>query len=223
MMEERVMYLPAHFAETDLEAMRRLIRENPLGALVTRGAEGLTANHLPFEVATEAGPYGTLRGHVARANPVWQDGSAAHDVLVIFQGPSAYISPTWYPTKAETHQHVPTYNYAVVHVHGRLVVHDDPRWLRGVLGRLTRTMEAPRPTPWKMGDAPPDYLQEMIGRVVGIEIEATRLVGKWKVSQNRLPVDRQGAADGLRATGTPAAAAMADLILDTAIRVPPSR
>ena len=211
------MYVPDHFAEHDLDEMHRLIRENPLGALITLDAGGLNANHIPFELVAETGPYGSLRGHVARANTIWH-AAADHEALVIFQGPSAYISPTWYPTKAETHQHVPTYNYAVVHVHGRLVVHHDEKWLRGALARLTRMMERSQPAPWKMGDAPPDYLRALIGNVVGIEIEATRMVGKWKVSQNRLPVDQHGAAAGLRATGDHEAAAMADLILDTAQR-----
>ncbi len=212
------MYLPEHFAEHDPAELRRLIAEYPLGTLVTLGAEGLSANHLPFELAAGAGPHGALLGHVARGNRVWQDFSGEHEALVIFQGPSAYVSPNWYPTKAETHRHAPTYNYAVVHAHGRLISHDDEKWLRGLLGRLTERMEAPQPNPWKMGDAPQDYLQQLLGGIVGIEIEVSRLVGKWKVSQNRLPVDRNGAAAGLRATGEPEAVAMADLIVKTAER-----
>ena len=212
------MYLPEHFAEHDPAELRRLIAEYPLGTLVTLGAEGLSANHLPFELAAGAGPHGALLGHVARGNRVWQDFSGEHEALVIFQGPSAYVSPNWYPTKAETHRHAPTYNYAVVHAHGRLIIHDDEKWLRGLLGRLTERMEAPQPNPWKMGDAPQDYLQQLLGGIVGIEIEVSRLVGKWKVSQNRLPVDRNGAAAGLRATGEPEAVAMADLIVKTAER-----
>ncbi len=144
--------------------------------------------------------------------------SADHEALVIFQGPSAYISPNWYPTKAETHRQVPTYNYVVVHAYGRLTVHDDERWLRALLGRLTKKMEAPLPKPWKMGDAPQDYLQGMIANIVGVEIAVTRLVGKWKVSQNRLPVEQQGAASGLRATGDAEAAAIAERIVETAAR-----
>ena len=217
------MYLPEHFAEHDPAELRRLIAEHPLGTLVTLGPDGLTANHIPFLHADGAGEHGTLLGHVARGNHVWQDGSADHDALVIFGGPSAYISPNWYPTKQEAHRAVPTYNYAVVHPHGRLIVHDDEKWLRGFLGRLTKRMEAAQPRPWKMGDAPQDYLRQMLGGIVGIEIALTRLVGKWKVSQNRLPLDRAGAADGLRATDTPAARAMADLIAATAARSGQSR
>jgi transcriptional regulator len=212
------MYLPEHFAEHDPAALHGLIAEHPLGTLVTLGADGLTANHLPFLLAADKGEHGALLTHVARGNRVWQDYSADHETLVIFQGPSAYVSPNWYPTKVETHRQVPTYNYAVVHAHGRLVIHDDEKWLRGFLGRLTKRMEAPQPKPWKMGDAPQDYLRQMLGGIVGIEIPISHIVGKWKVSQNRLPVDRDGAVEGLRTTGEPEAVAMADLIVSTTSR-----
>jgi len=172
------MYLPEHFAEHDRNALHGLIAEHPLGTLVTLGSDGLSANHLPFLLAADVGEHGALLTHVARGNRAWQDFSAEHEALVIFQGPSAYVSPNWYPTKAETHRHVPTYNYAVVHAHGRLVVHDDEKWLRGFLGRLTKRMEAAQPRPWKMGDAPQDYLRQLLGGIVGIEIPITRLVGK---------------------------------------------
>ena len=212
------MYLPEHFAEHDPAVLHGLIAAHPLGTLVTLGADGLTANHLPFMLAPDVGEHGALLTHVARGNRVWEDFSAEHEALVIFQGPSAYISPNWYPTKAETHRQVPTYNYATVHAHGPLVIHDDERWLRGFLGRLTKKMEADQSKPWKMGDAPQDYLRQMLEGIVGIEIPLSRIVGKWKVSQNRLPVDRAGAVAGLRATGEPEAVAMADLIVGTASR-----
>lgn len=212
------MYLPEHFAEHDPAVLQGLIAEHPLGALVTIGADGLTANHLPFMLATDKGEHGTLLTHVARGNRVWRDGSADHEALVIFGGPGAYVSPNWYPTKAETHRHVPTYNYVVVHAHGPLIIHDDEKWLRGFLGRLTKRMEAPQLRPWKMGDAPQDFLRELLGDIVGIEIPISRLTGKWKVSQNRLPVDRDGASHGLRASGEPDGVAMADLIASTASR-----
>ncbi len=207
------MYLPAHFAEERAETLHRLIADYPLGTLVTLGREGLSANHIPFELDASAGPHGTLRGHVARGNHVWEDFSPEHEALVIFGGPSAYISPNWYPTKAEAHRVVPTYNYAVVHAHGTLVIHDDEKWLRAVLGRLTKKMEAAHPQPWKMGDAPQDYLREMVAGIVGIEIVLSRLVGKWKVSQNRSSSDREGAARGLREAGGEERGAMAGLIL----------
>jgi transcriptional regulator len=217
------MYLPEHFAEHDGAELHRLIAEHPLGTLVTLGSGGLSANHLPFSLAADMGQHGALLTHVARGNHVWQDFTSEHEVLVIFQGPSAYISPNWYPTKAETHRHVPTYNYAVVHAYGRLVIHDDEKWLRGFLGRLTKRMEAAQSTPWKMGDAPHDFLQQMLGGIVGIEIPISRLVGKWKVSQNRLPIDRDGAVAGLRATGEAEAGAMADLMAGIAARTGLSR
>ncbi len=212
------MYLPEQFTENDTATLHDLIAAFPLGTLVTFGADGLNANHLPFLLADDAGERGALLGHVARANRVWQDFSTEHEALVIFQGPSAYVSPNWYPTKAETHRHVPTYNYAVVHAYGPLVIHDDEKWLRGFVGRLTKRMEAAQPRPWKMGDAPQDFLRQMLGEIVGIEIPISRIVGKWKVSQNRLPIDREGAANGLRTTGAPEAVAMADLIASTVKR-----
>lgn len=209
------MYLPAHFAEERDETIGRLIADYPLGTLVTLGSEGLSANHIPFLFDREAGPHGTLRGHVARGNAVWHDHAPAPETLVIFQGPQAYISPNWYPTKQDEHRVVPTYNYAVVHAYGELIVHDDEKWLRVFLGRLTKRMESPQERPWKMGDAPQEYLATMLQGIVGIEIVLSRLVGKWKVSQNRLSVDREGAARGLRAAGGAEQAAMAALIAET--------
>jgi len=193
------MYLPAHFEESRREVLEALIAAQPFGALVTHGPDGLDANHLPFEYDPARGPFGTLRAHVARANPVWREAGAAPDTLVIFQGPAAYISPTWYPSKHETHRQVPTWNYIVVHAHGRIVVHDDEAFVRGLVARLTRKMEAGEPAPWKMGDAPPDYISQMLGAIVGIEIEVTKLTGKWKLSQNKVAADIRGAADTLLA------------------------
>ncbi len=211
------MYLPPHFAETQTERLHALIAAHPLGALVTLGAAGLTANHIPFLLDPAAGEHGRLIGHVARSNPVWQneiDGDGSISALVIFQGPAAYISPTWYATKRETHEVVPTYNYAVVHVHGTPVIHEDPKWLRGVVGKLTRTMEAGQPVPWKMADAPTPFVTDQVTKIVGIEIPIDRIVGKWKTSQNRPAADRAGAVAGLHAAGGPDAAAMADLIAE---------
>src|SRR4051812_43164410 len=131
------MYLPTHFEQTDPAAIHALIAEHPLGTLVTLGDDGLTANHIPFLLDAKAGEQGTLIGHVARNNALWHDHAEGVEALVIFHGPSSYISPNWYPTKQETHEVVPTYNYAVVHVHGPLVVHQDEKWLRGIVGRLT--------------------------------------------------------------------------------------
>jgi transcriptional regulator len=206
------MYLPAHFEETRTEVLHALIAEHPLGALVTLGSDGLTANHIPFLVVAGAGSHGRLIGHVARNNALWHDHDANLEALVIFQGSSAYISPNWYATKRATHQVVPTYNYAVVHARGPLIIHDDPKWVRGVVGKLTKTMEASQAVPWKMADAPPEFIGQQLENIVGIEIPISRLIGKWKTSQNRPVEDRIGAAAGLRATGKPDNEAMANLV-----------
>lgn len=204
------MYLPSHFTETRPAELQRLLREHPLGALVVHGPHGLDANHLPFEYDPDAGTMGRLSAHVARANPLWQEAPSGSDVLVIFRGPHGYISPSWYPGKAETHRHVPTWNYEVVHVHGRLAIRDDERYVRGVVARLTRAHEAGEPRPWRMADAPRDYIDAMVAAIVGLEIEVTRLVGKFKLGQNREPGDIDGAISALEARErAPLATAMA--------------
>lgn len=216
------MYMPAHFEENRPEVLHRLISEQPFGALITHGPNGLDANHVPFDLevvpaAGNAQPAPTraiLRAHVARANPVWQEVAANPETLVIFQGPAAYISPTWYPSKHETHRQVPTYNYMVVHAHGRIVVRDDESFVRGLVARLTRKMEAGEPVPWKMGDAPADYISQMLGAIVGLEIEVTRLVGKWKLSQNKEAADRRGAAEALLARTSDEQKAVGQAMLD---------
>jgi transcriptional regulator len=190
------MYLHPHFEQQDPAALQALMREHPLAALVTSGPDGLTADHVPLEFDATAGEHGTLVGHVARANPLWQS-AAGKPVLAIFRGPQAYVSPSWYPSKAGTHKVVPTWNYAVVHAHGVLEAVDDAPWLRELVGRLTDRHEAPRPAPWSVGDAPADYVQTMLRAIVGIRIPIERLVGKWKVSQNRSQADREGVAQGL--------------------------
>jgi transcriptional regulator len=191
------MYLPAHFEENRRDVLDALIAAQPFGTIVTHGPNGLDANHIPFEFEPANGPFGTLRAHVARANPLWKEAATSPETLVIFQGPHAYISPTWYPSKAETHKAVPTWNYIVVHAHGRIIVHDDENYVRGVVARLTRKMEAGESAPWKMGDAPADYLTQMLGAIVGLEIQVTKLVGKWKLNQNRTEADIRGAAGAL--------------------------
>ncbi|WP_321815373.1 MULTISPECIES: FMN-binding negative transcriptional regulator [unclassified Paraburkholderia] len=198
------MYVPAHFDESRPEVLHALIAQHPFGTLVTHGASGLDANHIPFELlANEGGPstLGTLHAHVARANPLWQDVKDGDDVLAIFRAGDAYISPTWYPSKHETHRQVPTWNYVVVHAHGRIRIRDDEKFVRGVVARLTRTHEASEPKPWKMGDAPTDYLDTMLKAIVGLEIEITRLVGKRKLGQNKEARDIRGAAQALVARG----------------------
>jgi transcriptional regulator len=206
------MYVPEHFAESDTVAMHRLIQAFPLGTLVTLGADGLAANHIPFVLDAHAGEHGRLLGHVARNNGVWRDHDPDRDALVVFQSVEAYITPNWYATKRETHEVVPTWNYAVVHAYGRLIVHDDTKWVRGQAGMLTKQQEAAQLTPWKMADAPPAYTAANLEQIVGIEIPIARLVGKVKASQNRRAADREGAIDGLRETGDSGDAAMANLM-----------
>lgn len=195
------MYTPAHFAINEPQQLHAIIRAHPLGALVTHGPEGLDANHIPFELDANSGAQGRLTAHVARANPVWQQCQGGADVLVIFRGNESYISPNWYPSKHETHRQVPTWNYEVVHVHGRLTVMDHEKFVRGVVARLTRQHESTEPRPWKMGDAPPDYIDGMLRAIVGIEIDIQRIEGKAKLSQNREPRDRLKAAETLLARG----------------------
>lgn len=203
------MYVPAHFAENRTEALHQLIRDYSLGALVVLGPEGLDANHLPFELAPAQGPQGTLIAHVARANPLWQDIADGSEVLVIFRAEQAYVSPNWYPSKHELHRQVPTWNYRVVHAHGRLRIRDDEKFVRGVVGRLTRIHEAQAEPlrPWKMSDSSRDHIDQMLAAIVGIEIEITRLTGKSKISQNREERDSRGAAENLRERGQEALAA----------------
>lgn len=197
------MYLPEHFAEDRPDQLHALIRSCPLGALVTQSAEGLDANHIPFELRAEQGEHGALQGHIARANPLVQQITDGMPVLVIFQGAQGYISPNWYPSKHQTHRQVPTWNYQVVHAHGRIHLRDDERFVRGLVARLTREQEAVAEPdrPWKMTDSSPDYISQMLAAIVGIEIEIERLVGKFKLSQNKDAADLAGAAAALDTRG----------------------
>ncbi len=195
------MYVPPHFAETQMDELHRVIREHPLGTLVTHSASGLDANHIPFELDPQRGTHGTLVAHIARANPLWTDLSRAPEVMVVFRGAQGYISPSWYPSKHEAHRQVPTWNYEVVHAHGTLRLIDDEKFLLGIVGRLTRRFEATETPPWKMADAPRDYLQQMLKMIVGVEIDITRLEGKRKLGQNREMRDREGAIAALRERG----------------------
>ena len=210
------MYVPAHFEETRWEVLSRLIHDHSLAALVTLGPDGLNANHIPLELDPQPAPLGTLRGHVARGNPVWRDFSREVEALAVFQGPQAYISPAWYQTKRETGKVVPTYNYIVVHAYGPLRVVEDRAWLRELVERLTNRHEAARPQPWKITDAPGDYIEKMLGAIVGIEIPVARLLGKWKASQNRPPADRDGVVRGLGEIDDADAATMAGLVKESA-------
>jgi len=208
------MYLPAHFEERRIDVLHAFVREHPFGLLVTAGADGPVANGLPFllDAGGEAG-LGVLRGHVARANPVWRDAADAPS-LVVFQGPDGYVSPSFYPAKAEHGKVVPTWNYAMVQGRGRLRAIDDREWLRGFVARLTERHESARAAPWAVTDAPPDYVDTMLRAIVGIEIELTALVGKWKLTQNRTMEDRRGVVSGLEATTDERSTKLARLMRD---------
>jgi transcriptional regulator len=191
------MYLPRHFEEGRLEVLHALVAAHPLGTLVRVGDDGLDADHLPFELAppTETAPRGLLRAHVARANPLWRGDGAP--VLVVFQGASGYVSPNLYDKEAAGGRVVPTWNYAVVHVHGRLRTIDDPAWTLALMERLTARHEGPEG--WAVADAPREYIEKMVAATVGIEIAVERIEGKWKASQNRSAAERErvAAATGL--------------------------
>jgi len=203
------MYSPAHFKEDRPEPLHQLVREHPLGLLITLGDQGLEANPIPFLLDVDASGQAVLRAHVARANPVWREARNDIDTLVVFQGPQAYISPNWYATKAENGKAVPTWNYITVQARGRMVVRDDAVWLRELVTRLTQRHEAAQARPWAVGDAPPDYIDAMLRAIVGIEIPLTSLQGKWKLSQNHPVVNREGVSQGLRVLGGDQALAVA--------------
>jgi transcriptional regulator len=191
------VYIPPHFAQQDPATLHALMRERPLATLVVTTAAGVTADLLPLEFDSAAGPHGTLRGHVARANPLWRDALPDTPVLALFHGPQAYVTPSWYAEKQAHGRVVPTWNYTVVQASGPLhVVHDAP-WLRELVGRLTDHHEAPRTEPWAVSDAPEAYVEQLLRAIVGIEIPLAALVGKWKVSQNRSAADRAGVIAGL--------------------------
>lgn len=200
------MYTPATFREERLDVLHGLIDAHPLGALVRHGKDGLCADHLPFEIAapTPDAPFGILRAHVARANPVWR--AAGADCMVIFQGPHAYITPAWYAEKQRSGKEVPTFNYAVVHAHGPLRAIDDAAWLLGLVERLTARHEADQAAPWRVSDAPADYIDKLLKAIVGIEIPLTRITGKWKLGQNRTQEDQATMARELTAGTQPGAA-----------------
>ncbi len=178
-----------------------MILDNPLGAVVIAGSNGLTASHIPFELVPEPTPLGRLRGHVARANPLWDQVLSNTEALVIFQGASSYISPSWYPSKHAHGEAVPTWNYVAAHAYGRIRVFNDSDWLRAHIERLTAREESVFAAPWSVDDAPADYIDRMLAAIVGIEISITDLQGKWKLSQNRTREDRTGVVKALRGLG----------------------
>jgi len=208
------MYQPPHHAETRKEVMHALMRAHPLGLLVSNGADGPTANPIPFLLDAEHGSHGRLRGHFSRANPQWrQIGERPQEpVLVVFQGVNTYITPTWYATKRETGKVVPTWNYAIVQARGQATIMDDRDWLSEQINELTGTHEGGRADPWHVSDAPEAFIEAQTKGIVGIEIEIVSLIGKWKVSQNRPEADREGVVKGLGALPDAASAEMAELV-----------
>ena len=212
------MYTPAHFDETRPELLHQLVRDHPLGLLVTLGEQGLDANPVPFLLDAEGSGPGVLRAHVARANPVWREARTDVETLVVFQGPQAYVTPNWYPSKAETGKAVPTWNYITVQARGRLAVHDDAAWVRALVTRLTERHEATQPRPWAVSDAPPEYIDAMLRAIVGIEIPLTSLRGKWKMNQNHPAANREGLSRGLREQGDEQALAVAAWVERSALK-----
>ena len=203
------MYVPTQFEERRLPVLHAAMAAAGLATLVTMGGDGLEATPLPLVLEPDEGPLGTLYGHLARANPQWRRVDPAVPALVLLQGPDAYVTPSWYPSKREAGKAVPTWNYVAVHAYGPLETFDDPARLQALVTKLTDRHEAGRPEPWAVSDAPADYLAAMLRGIVGIRVPITRLDGKWKASQNRSPEDRAGVVDGLRREGGPGDAAMA--------------
>lgn len=206
------MYIPRQFEETRTEVMHELIRAYPLATLVVHASSGLNANHVPLYLSAAPAPHGALQGHIARANPLFREIAGGIEALAIFHGPDSYISPSWYPTKQENGKVVPTWNHVVVHVFGVLRVMDDASWLRTHLHALTDQQEASFPVPWAVDDAPTDYIEKNMTAIVGLEMVITRMLGKWKVSQNQPMQNRIGVVSGLRASGRPESGAMAALV-----------
>ncbi len=203
------MYIPSPFREDRLEVMSALMRRYPLAALITVGGAGIEVNHLPLLYDPEPAPFGTLRGHLARANPQWRTARAEFGAMAVFQGPQAYVSPSFYPSKQEHGKVVPTWNYAVVHAQAHLAVHHDPEWLRGLVTKLTEANEGAFPRPWRVSDAPDDYVNGLLKGIVGIELTLHGLEGKWKASQNREAADQDGVVAGLELSAAEGALEMA--------------
>jgi len=207
------MYIPKYHEEHNLDVLHDLITAHPLGTWAVCQDNKITAHHLPFMLDRSRGTCGSLVTHVAKANPVWQLIHENTDSsLIIFQGANTYITPSWYVSKQEHGKVVPTWNYAVVHVYGVPKAWTDMDWLHQHVNTVTDAYEAQQPKPWKVNDAPQEYIDQMTQGIVGIEIPIERIIGKWKVSQNRNEADRQGVIDGLRAKGDADSIAMAVMV-----------
>lgn len=206
------MYIPKHHEETRIDVIDHLIRSHPLASLVTMGSSGLFATHLPMILHRDSNEKAVLRGHLSRANRQWKEFSPEIQALAIFSGPEHYITPAWYPEKAESGKVVPTWNYAVVHAYGSFQVIQDSEWLLSHLHSLTDRNEGAQPTPWSVDDAPKDFITSLVNGIVGIELAIQRLEGKWKVSQNQTSQTRSSVVEGLNGLGTDASLAMRDLV-----------
>lgn len=214
------MYVPKQFEEQRIETLHDLIRSHPLATVVTLSSGGMNANHIPFYLAESEKQFGLLRGHIARANPMLNDLAYSAESLVIFHGENAYITPSWYATKKESGKVVPTWNYAVVHAHGVIRVMDDAVWLRAQLEALTVHNESTLSEPWAVSDAPNDYIEKIMAGIVGIEMEITKLVGKWKVSQNQPSQNQASVSKGLRESSLSNGIKMAELVEAGSTHVP---
>jgi transcriptional regulator len=206
------MYNPPSFAEHDVAVMHDFIETHPLGALVTASPSGMFATHLPLVLDRNPGPYGTLQGHIARANAHHELAGEGDEALVLFTGADSYVTPRMYATKAKHGKVVPTWNYVAVHARGTLRFVREPDALRRHLTRLTARHEGNRPEPWSITDAPADYIEKQLGAIVGVEIAITRLEGKWKMSQNRSAEDVDGVIDGLGASADPREREVAEIV-----------
>jgi transcriptional regulator len=212
------MYQPDHFRVEDLPQLQALMRQHPFATLVSAGPLGLYASHLPTVLKAGEGQGGVIECHLARANPHCKELAAVGEALMIFQGPEAYITPNWYPSKVEHGKVVPTWNYAVVHAYGRPEVMDDAAWLRRHVGELTAQQESTAVAPWAVSDAPERYIDVMLRGIIGIRFVIARLEGKWKMSQNREMADRQGVVQGLAVRNDGADLEVAGLV-DRAIKM----
>jgi transcriptional regulator len=208
------VYEPPLHRNEDLPALQALIRDRVFGLLISNGAEGLVANSVPFVLDAAASRLGTLKVHLARANPQWRDLETLSDTLIVFQGHDHYITPSWYETKRETGRVVPTWNYTMVQAKGRAKMMDDA-WLARQIEELTRALEERREKPWAVGDAPADFIAMQRRAIVGIEIEILDIRGKWKTSQNRNAADRAGVVSGLDAMGDEDSRTMAGIVRET--------
>ena len=206
------MYVPRAFTENDTAMLHQQMEATPLPVLITHSSQGLIATHVPLLLAPDEGPYGTLYGHLARANPHWQVLAEGGEALLVFAGEQAYISPSFYPSKAEHGKAVPTWNYLAVHAWGQPEVFDDPERLLALVSRLSHKHETKRSEPWAVSDAPTDYIDSMLKAIVGFSLPVSRLIGKRKLSQNRSVADQVGVRDGLLASGNSHEHALAQLM-----------